>query len=499
MIINHNMNSIVAYNRANTIGKTKANAMEKLSSGLRLNSAADDAAGSSISEKMKAQIRGLEQGDRNIQDGISLVQTAEAGLGSIQNPNLIRMRELIEQALNGTLTQDDRMKIQDELESVKASIDDIANNTEFNTIKVLCPPSYENTAPGKWTPGKADIVFVIDRTGSMGSKINQVKSNLDGFINKMTDNGIDVNMGLVTYGEVNDSEPTIKTTMTSDLTQFKSYLSSIGVNGGGDYYESGLEGIADTTNGALSYSLRSDSAKQFILVTDAPVHDNNADADGGDGKSSFDIDDVALDLKSKGIKLTVVGTNNTDVNTQLKRLSNPTGGEYIDIDGNFQDQLNAYASKIMLEAGCTEEIEMDKMPVLQLQVGANSGEQFQVELFNARTTNLGIHDAFVETIDEAEKALQKVDNAIEMVSKQRSKFGSYQNALEHIGNNVGNYGYNITSAESRITDTDMAKDVMEMTKSSIIEEAAQSMLKQAEKIPESIINLMNKWQGGSSN
>lgn len=495
MIINHNMNSIIAYNRANSIENSKAKAMGKLSSGLRINSASDDAAGSSISEKMKGQIRGLEQAGRNIQDGISLVQTAEAGLGSIQNPNLLRMRELIEQALNGTLTQEDRMAIQAELDNIKGSIDDIANNTEFNTIKVLCPPSYEKTEPGKWTPGKADIVFIIDRTGSMGSKINQVKNNLDGFISKMTDNGIDVNMGVVTYGEINDSEPIIKRPMTSDLTQVKSYLNSISVTGGGDYYESGLEGIADPTDGALSYSLRSDSAKQFILVTDAPVHDSNVDTDGGDGQSGFDIDDVAIDLKNKGIKLTVVGTNSSDVNTQLKRLSDPTGGDYIDLNSNFQDQLNAYASKIMIEAGCYEEIEMDKMPILKLQVGANSGEQFEVELFNARTNNLNIHDVSVETREEAVAGLDKVDKAVEMVSKQRSKFGAYQNALEHIGNNVGNYSYNMTSAQSRICDADMAKEVIEVSKNSILQESAQSMLKQSEKMSESIINLMNMWQG----
>lgn len=491
MIINHNMNSIIAYNRSNAIGKTKANAMEKLSSGLRLNSAADDAAGSSISEEMKGQIRGLEQADRNIQDGISLIQTAEAGLGSIQNPNLVRMRELIEQALNGTLTHEDRMIIQNELESVKASIDDVANNTEFNTIKVLCPPSYEKTKPGKWTPGAADIVFVIDITGSMGSKINQVKSNLDGFVNKLTDNGIDVQMGLVTYGDVNPSQgndPIVKTTMTSNLSEFKAHLNSISLTGGGDYKESGLEGIADTTNGALSYNLRVPSAKQIILVTDAQVHDKN----DGDGKSLLDIAGVAKDVKDKGIKLTLV--SNSSAESQLKTLYG-TEGSYIDINSNFQDQLSSYASKIMIEAGCNEEIETDKMPILQLQVGANSGEQFQVELFDARTKNLDIHDVSVESIEEAEKALGKVDNAIEMVSEQRSKFGAYQNALEHIGNNAGNYSYNITAAQSRIADVDMAKEVMEMTKSSILEESAQSMLKQAEKMPESIINLMSKWQG----
>lgn len=498
MIINHNIDVLTAYNKINAAGKTKANAMEKLSSGLRINTASDDAAGSAISQKMKAQIRGLDQADRNIQDGISLVQTAESGLGSIQNPNLSRMRDLILQASNGTLTQPDRMNIQNEINSIKASIDDIANNTEFNTIKVLCPPNSGNSTPPKWTPGTADIVFVIDITGSMGSKINEVKNNIDGFINKITENGIDVNMGLVTYGDVNSDQggdPVVKTTMTSNLEEFKTYINSISLTGGGDYYESGLEGIADAANGALSYSFRADSAKQIILVTDAPVHDNNTDSDGGDGLSNFDIDDVAADVKSKGIKLTVVSTDAVDTKTQFERLYGTTGGEYINISSNFQEQLNSYASKILIDAGCKEEIKAGKMPILQLQVGANSGQQFQVELFDARTKNLGIDDISVDTIDEAEKALEAVDNSINIVSKQRGKFGAYQNALEHIGNNVGNYSYNITSAESRISDADIAKEVMEMSKNSIIEQSAQSILQQAEKMPQSIIDLMSKWQG----
>lgn len=496
MIVNHNTNALNTYNRLNSAGKAKSNAMEKLSSGMRINKAADDAAGASVSQEMRAQIRGLEQASRNIQDGISLVQTAEAGLGSIQNPNLQRMRELILQALNGTLTQDDRIKIQNELENVKASIDDIANNTEFNTTKLLAPPTTNESIPPKWTPGTADIVFVVDITGSMGGKIATVKNNIDGFINKITGNGIDVNMGLITYGDVNPAQggdPVVKTALTSDLNSFKSYINNIKLTSGGDANESGLEGIADPANGALSYSLRPDSAKQFILVTDALVHDDSKDGDGGDGMSTFDIDDIATDLKNKGIKLTVVGTN--DTKSQLNRLTDPTGGQYINIDSNFQDELSSFASKILIDAGCQKEISIDEMPKLQLQVGANSGQQFQLELFDARTKKLGVDDVKIDPIDEAEKSLEKVDKAMELVSSQRSKFGAYQNALEHISKNVDNYGYNISAAESRISDADMAKEILDMSKNSIIEQAAQSILHQAEKMPESVLNLMNSWQG----
>lgn len=485
-------------NKLNSAAKLKNSAMEKLSSGLRINKAADDAAGASISEKMKAQIRGLEQAGDNIQDGISLVQTAEAGLGSIQNPNLQRMRELLVQGLNGTLSQSDRTMIQNELENIKGSINDIANNTEFNTIKLLSPPSSQSNIPPKWTPGTADIVFIIDKTGSMGSQIDNVKNNIDGFINKITSNGIDVNMGLVTYGDVNPSEgsdPIVKTELTNDLNKFKTYINNIKLTGGGDSNESGLEGIADTTEGALSYGLRPDSAKQFILVTDAFVHDSTANGDG-DGMSTFDIHDVASDVKNKGIKLTVV--SNDYASSQLKVLSDTTGGQYIDVNSNFQEQLSSFASNILVDAGCKQEISLDEMPILNLQVGPNSGQEFQVELFDARTEHLGIDDIKVDPIEEAEKSLEKVDTAMATVSSQRSKFGAYQNVLEHMGNNVGNYGYNITSSESRITDADMAKEVMEMTKSSIIEQSAQSILKQAENMPQSIINLMDKWQGKST-
>ncbi|MBU5484378.1 flagellin [Clostridium sp. MSJ-11] len=136
MITNHNMAQLIASNRANAAGKAKSNAMERLASGLRINKAADDAAGSGISQKMRAQIRGLEQANRNIQDGVSLVQTAEGGLNEITD-DLQKMRELAVQASNRTLADDDRSNIQQEIEQLTSGIDDIANNTEFNGLALL--------------------------------------------------------------------------------------------------------------------------------------------------------------------------------------------------------------------------------------------------------------------------------------------------------------------------------------------------------------------------
>lgn len=488
MIVNHNLSAINSYNRLKNNNINASKAMEKLSTGLSINRAGDNAAGLVISEKMKAQIRGLQQAERNIQDGISFLQTAEGALGEIENPNLQRMRELVVQAGNETLTKEDREIIQQEIDEIKNSIDDIANYTEFNGIKPLSPPSVKE--PPKWTPGNADIVFIIDRTGSMGGAIEKVKSNIDGFVNRLSSNGVDVKLGLVTYGEVNSGEPIIKKEFTSDLDTFKSNLNNINVSGGGDWYESGLEGIADTTNGAITYSFRDEAPKHFILVTDAPIHDNNSDSDGGDSLSTFDIDDVANDLKIKGIKLTVVSSMYGETNTQLKRLSDPTGGDYLDISGNFGTQLDALAGKIMLEAGA--EYDSEDMPTISLQVGPNSKEVFKIDLYDTRTFKIGLSDVMVDPIEEVQKALSNIDNTIALISNRRAKYGSYVNALEHINNNVTNYSLNLTTANSRILDADMAKETMNLSKASIMQEASSAMLKQANNLPNGILELLRK-------
>lgn len=136
MIINHNMNAMIVYRNIMINGALAGKAMERLASGMRINRASDDPAGLAISEKMRAQIRGLEMASRNVQDGISMIQVAEGGVKEIQSM-LQRMRELAVQAANGTNSPEDRNNIQDEIDQLTRGIDDIAKGTEFNTIKLL--------------------------------------------------------------------------------------------------------------------------------------------------------------------------------------------------------------------------------------------------------------------------------------------------------------------------------------------------------------------------
>ncbi|WP_242824646.1 flagellin [Clostridium tyrobutyricum] len=148
LIIAHNINAIIAGNRLKKSTNNTTSVMKKLSSGLRINTALDDVAGLSISEKMRGQIRGLQMASRNIQDGISLIQTAEGGLSSIITPPLQRMRQLAVQAANDTLTDEDRQVMQKEFDQMKNSIDSIANNTEFNGINLLNPEATNSTTGG---------------------------------------------------------------------------------------------------------------------------------------------------------------------------------------------------------------------------------------------------------------------------------------------------------------------------------------------------------------
>lgn len=496
MIINHNINAVNAYNKLNAAGNLKSNAMEKISSGMRINKAADDSAGSAIDQKMKAQIRGLEQAGRNIQDGISLIQTAEAGLGSIQDPNLLRMRKLIIQALNGTLNQDDRMTIQNELENVKASIDDIANNTEFNTIKVLSPPlnnTEESTQPTSIP--KLDIVFMVDNSGSMTSNINTVKSGIEDFVSNL--NGVaDTKVAIVNLcaGSPYDIKD-----FQSDSTQIANNLNGLTAVDGTKPYEVIENSIPGGVIGNnLSY--RQDSKKVFVVFTD--TNNESGSSTELNSKNAVEGLNISMGFDSDDIQTYVFGMGGYFPDSDFDEIVDYTGGKIYHPSGasDISDKLkNDLVKDIETSISPSFHLQesLGEMPNIELQVGANSGDEFKVELFDARTKNLGIVDVTVNTIEEAKNSLEKVDKAIEIVSQQRGKFGAYQNALEHVSNNVSNYNYNLTSADSRISDADMAKEVMEAAKNGIIQESAQNILKQSDNMQQSVLDLISKWQGNS--
>lgn len=316
MIINTNVSALNTYRQMGVNNNAGAKAMEKLSSGLRINRAGDDAAGLAISEKMRAQVRGLDQASRNSQDGISMIQTAEGALQETQNI-LQRMRELATQAANDTNVTVDRNEIQKEINELTSEINRIANTTEFNTQKML------NTS------------------GASGFTASfQVGAN-------------------------NGQSMTIKImSMTAK---------DLGIAGSGTTWAAG------------------ESVKELV------------------------------------------GKSGTITNAAF------TSGQ------NVTDGTN------------------------------NSGEAGALD---------------VSSHEKAAAAIEVINNAIETVSAQRSNLGAYQNRLEHTISNLNNASENLSAAESRIRDVDMAKEVMEMTRANILGQASQAMLAQANQKPQSVLQLL---------
>lgn len=478
MRINHNIAALNALNRSNVNNEKIASNFQRISSGLRINRASDDAAGLSISEKMKALIRGLGQAQSNIEDGKSLVSVAESALGLIMNPNLQRMRELIIQGMNGTYTQEDREKMQTEIDQIKQGIDEIANNTEFNTTKVIRPPLVDEDS--KPSGGVADIVFVVDVSGSMGKYQQTVAGNLQKFIGSIESKGVtDIRMGLLTYGNDNYT-----------IEKFN-----------GDKWCIKFEDLNEVLNNLKNEAWEENGMTAMQLVADKYDFRENADAASKHiiiltneaGDDNYKYDDTLDILKSKGMQ--VHGVYNTDPSSSdysifYNNLIDETGGKSVDIsDVDWGNQLSSVIGE-HIGSESSVEIDEDKMPTLHLQVGPAEGHTFEVELMDARVSKLGIEDVCIDPIENAEESLKKIDEAMAKVSSKRSEFGAYYNALEHIGNNVGNYQINLTNAQSIIESAGIAKEIADLEKNKVLLQASQSMIARSNEVVKGVLELL---------
>lgn len=500
MKIAHNIAGLNTLNRLNKNNKVTGSSLEKLSSGLRINKAADDAAGLGISEKMRAQIRGLDQAARNIQDGISLAQTAEGGLSQIENPLLQRLRELSLQAANGTLSPEDRQAIQAEIEQIKQAINDIANNTQFNGINLLnVPEALTATQPVSGTPhttlSKVDITFLIDYSSSMGdvddpsTRLGAVMDGISDFTDELNNLSLDSQIAIVS---ISTNSPSYST-FSNDPVTIKENMRNLSTwDSGTRPYQIMVEAAPEGTIGAnLGY--RPEAKKVFVLLTDARNESGTESEvtakdilEGENFLSGYDQDDI---------QTYVFGFDGSLSTEDYDDITETTGGKiYRDI--STTEQIKATLKNDLtkdisnnVDKPEPQNIKLSKSDLV-LQVGANAGDTFKVDLTDARTTALGIDDVKVDPWEEAEKAISKLDAAIQQVSSERAKFGAYQNALEHIYSNVTNSSENLVAAESRIRDVDMAKEMMEFTKNNIVSQASQAMLAHANQQTQTVLQLL---------
>ncbi|TCI64992.1 flagellin [Exiguobacterium sp. SH3S1] len=461
MIINHNLNAMNAHRNMSFNTTQTGKAMEKLSSGLRINRAGDDAAGLAISEKMRGQIRGLDQASRNAQDGISLIQTAEGALNETHSI-LQRMRELSVQSASDTNVAADRSEIQKEINQLTSEINRIGNTTEFNTQKVINGDLKGNGGTGTNASATFDFGVIADDLTGVSTTL---KIGNDNYTINFTD-AADFDVA----GIVGDAATKTITVNTGTTAPTAGQLA--------DGLVAAFESMrgADPTLKLTEFTFANDTGKLEITAN------ATGDFSGTNGKDSIEF----VSGRSVTVSDVVEGANGTGGRAQVQIGANSGQAFVIEINDIRAESLGLSNSGAGTTANGVISIEGSTPTVGSIGAAFTSGN-----VVTDGTTGTSSQKALdISTHDNATKAVAVIDLAIKNVSAERSKLGAAQNRLEHTINNLGTSSENLQAAESRIRDVDMASEMMNFTKNNILNQAAQAMLAQSKSQPEAVLQLL---------
>ncbi|MDF2483985.1 MAG: hypothetical protein K0R46_153 [Herbinix sp.] len=519
MRINHNISALKANNQLAKTNNLLDNSLEKLSSGFRINSAADDSAGLAISEKMRTQISGLDQASRNASDGISVIQTAEGALVEVESM-LQRMRELSVQSANGTYTTADRVAIQSEIDQLNQEITRISETTEFNTMTLLDGnidrKSYssnnnvslvslsDTVDVGSYeveiTRDARQAVIVgaqIDYTDLSGGKITE---DLAGTIN-INGETVSVNVGDTmddVFEKVRDACDNV------DINVFASAANTPSATGATEMAGYDVDPIAD--NSYMIFVSRNYGSSQEVelycdnedlcnllgLTIDGAVS-KGFDAEANVVLSATSIFKETATVSVDGNKVTVSDRNDFSMVFEVEPGTRGTvfDDAYINtltrvFTPGVEDTASTPAGDIEVTVSVLDAGPMD------LQIGANEGQTMAVRIPEVTPATLGVDKINIGTADGAQEAITLLDNAINTVSAIRSKLGAYQNRLEHSISNLDTTSENMTESLSRIEDVDMAEEMANYTQKNVLAQAGTSMLAQSNQRPQTILTLLQQ-------
>ena len=485
MVVQHNMQAANANRMLNVTTGQQAKSTEKLSSGYRINRAADDAAGLTISEKMRKQIRGLDRASTNAEDGVSSVQTAEGALTEVHSM-LQRMNELATQAANGTNSKDsDRQAIQDEIDQLTTEIDRVSETTKFNETYLL--------------------------KGDAGTKTINMKAHDAGLKGTLTDNGDGTATFVMDALNAGDkvSIGGKNYTIGGEDADVTSMLTAAGITGkAGDkvtingkeytFFDKASDGKTVLTNTGY-YETAPDKAD---ATTASPTYADNTAIVGATGTISVGTKSVTK-MKDAGAD----GIDDTDTTVISKKKAYELASKELlkanqigDTEGNAKVGVGAVDTAVDLTNGNgTFKIQTGSAKVantlsFSLHVGSDADmtNKIQVDIDSMDSASLGIKGINVkdDSGNAATYAIDAISDAISKVSSQRSSLGAVQNRLEHTINNLDNVVENTTTAESRIRDTDMASEMVNYSKNNILAQAGQSMLAQANQSNQGVLSLL---------
>ncbi len=454
-VINSNVPSLTAQRNLNTSQAAQNTAIQRLSSGLRINSAKDDAAGLAISERMNAQIRGMNVAARNAQDGISLAQTAEGALSSIGN-NLQRIRELSVQSANATNSAGDRAALQKEVTQLVQEIERVATNTEFNGTKLL---------DGSFSAQKFQV----------GANAGQTIS-VDSIMNASTDS-----MGKYNGVTGADLAVTADTATTLTLTDTAGNTSTINLGQGKDAKElaaainkSGVSGLTATANATVvtgaAVTAGAAGTPQTVKINDVDVSFDGSAAAATTAQNAVDAINNNAQMKAQGI----VATLDTD-----KVVLTRADGGAIKTDANAGFTAATATGTVDIDFATAEGVD---------KVAIAGG----VTLATATVSAQGqfLKDLDISSADGAAKAIRSIDAALSNVNGSRADLGAIQNRFESVVSTLQTNGENLTASKSRIMDTDFAAETANLTRAQILQQAGTAMLAQANQLPQNVLSLL---------
>jgi flagellin len=450
MVVQHNMQAANANRMLGITTGAQAKSTEKLSSGYKINRAADDAAGLAISEKMRSQIRGLDRASTNAQDGISVVQTAEGALNEVHSM-LQRMNELATQAANDTNTTIDRSQIQLEVDQLTSEIDRVSSTTQFNTQNLL-DGSFKN------------------KNLQVGSLSGQ-KIELN--IGKMSAEGLGIK------GEVADPITGQHAILTeSNITKEASNFAETNLTKSFD----GTDKMAASTTYIYDKSRNIWHKDGDPTATDAgfKLKDGFTADDGATIKTGATSAITTATSAPTGLKQGGAKVKTSDVHITHANLTDKTDGVY-KFDGS--DWVN--------ESDPTMKIAKADVTDGTAEIAATNGSTITLKGYQAADAD-HVKDLSlkVDSFANAGDAMERIQKAIDKVSTQRAELGAVQNRLEHTIANLDNVSENTQAAESRIRDTDMAKEMVTYSKNNILAQAGQSMLAQANQSNQGVLSLL---------
>ncbi len=462
MKINHNLSAIIANNQLLKSENRLSESVRRLSSGLKINEAADDPAGMAISQKMRTQIRGLSRASDNAMDGISVVETAEGALGELHSI-LQRAGELSVQAANETYNLEDRENIQSEIDSLLKEVDRIARDTDFNKTSLLDgsldQKGYTNREAVKVTTYSSSVpIAQYKLTVTEKAEKAELTIGSPTAITKNTAGSFSLNGELVNLEEGDTADEV--------YTKIRDLGSKVGVD-------------VTLDNGNMVFTAQESGSRVNFTIN------------------------ASTDALTAALGITTTYAEGSDTKLTLGDGFNKTAtytadGDYItitDLNG-FSMSLRTDFEFMPKEAAQVEvplatTIDILDVGNLTLQVGANEGQTMGIKIPCVNTDSLHLTHVNVCSAKNAGEAISRLDEAIGMVSDIRGQLGAFQNRLEHAVTSLDSTEENLTSALSRIEDVDMAEEMTEYTQSSVLQQAGVSVLAQANDLPQTVLQLLS--------